>query len=39
LINVEGGFKAIEKAGVKMTDYVCPTSMLWWLILVVWFFG
>jgi glyoxylase-like metal-dependent hydrolase (beta-lactamase superfamily II)/rhodanese-related sulfurtransferase len=28
LINVEGGFKAIEKAGVKMTDYVCPTSML-----------
>ena len=28
LINVEGGIKALEKAGVEMTEYVCPTSML-----------
>ena len=28
LINVAGGFKAIEKAGVELTEYVCPTSML-----------
>ncbi len=28
LINVQGGFRAIEKAGVEMTEYVCPTSML-----------
>ncbi len=29
LINVEGGFTAIKKSGkFKITDYVCPTTML-----------
>jgi rhodanese-related sulfurtransferase len=29
LINVEGGFTAIKQNGkFKITDYVCPTTML-----------
>ncbi len=29
LINVDGGFKAIKNSGeFKVTDYVCPTTML-----------
>jgi hypothetical protein len=29
LINVEGGFSAIKNTGnLKITDYVCPTTML-----------
>lgn len=27
LIDVQGGFKAIKEAGVKTTDYVCPTTL------------
>lgn len=27
MINVEGGFKAIEAAEIKLTDYVCPSTM------------
>lgn len=26
LIDVKGGFKAIKKAGVYVTDYICPTT-------------
>ncbi len=29
LVNVEGGFKAIKESGAfKLTDYVCPTTLL-----------
>jgi glyoxylase-like metal-dependent hydrolase (beta-lactamase superfamily II)/rhodanese-related sulfurtransferase len=28
LIDVEGGFAAIKEAGIKTTDYVCPTTLL-----------
>jgi glyoxylase-like metal-dependent hydrolase (beta-lactamase superfamily II)/rhodanese-related sulfurtransferase len=28
LIDVEGGFDAIKKEGIKTTDYVCPTTLL-----------
>ena len=29
LIDVKGGFKAIKEAGLfKLTDYVCPTTLL-----------
>lgn len=28
LIDVEKGFKGIQEAGVKTTEYVCPTTML-----------
>lgn len=28
LIDVEGGFAAIKDAGIKTTDYVCPTTLL-----------
>ena len=29
LIDVNGGFKAIKDSGkVKVTDYVCPTTLL-----------
>ncbi|MGA0012433.1 MAG: MBL fold metallo-hydrolase [Flavobacteriaceae bacterium] len=27
MINVAGGFKAIEAAEIKLTDYVCPSTM------------
>lgn len=27
MINVEGGFNAIKKAGVATTDYICPSSL------------
>ncbi len=27
MINVDGGFKAIEAAEIKLTDYVCPSTM------------
>jgi glyoxylase-like metal-dependent hydrolase (beta-lactamase superfamily II)/rhodanese-related sulfurtransferase len=27
MINVEGGFNAIKKAGVPTTDFICPTSL------------
>jgi hydroxyacylglutathione hydrolase len=27
LIDVQGGFEAIKKAGVKTTDYVCPSTL------------
>lgn len=27
LINVESGFKGIKEAGVKVTDYVCPSTL------------
>ena len=27
LINVEGGFKEIKEVGVKVTDYVCPSTL------------
>lgn len=27
LINIEGGFKAIKNAGVKVSDFVCPTTL------------
>jgi rhodanese-related sulfurtransferase len=28
LIDIEKGFKGIQDAGVKTTEYVCPTTML-----------
>lgn len=28
LIDVEGGFDAIKKEGIKTTDFVCPTTLL-----------
>ena len=29
LVDVEGGFKAIKETGAfKVTDYVCPTTLL-----------
>jgi len=27
MINVDGGFKAMEAAEIKLTDYVCPSTM------------
>jgi rhodanese-related sulfurtransferase len=27
VINVNGGFAAIKKTGIKTTNFVCPTSM------------
>ena len=27
LIDVKGGFNAIEQAGIETTAYVCPTSL------------
>jgi hydroxyacylglutathione hydrolase len=27
LINVEGGFKAIQKTQLPLTDYVCPSTL------------
>ena len=27
MIDVKGGFEAIKKAGVEVTDYVCPTTL------------
>jgi hydroxyacylglutathione hydrolase len=28
LIDVKGGFDAIKKTGIKVSEYVCPTTML-----------
>lgn len=28
VVDVSGGFKAIKETGVKLTDYVCPTTLL-----------
>jgi len=28
LIDIEKGFKGIQDAGLKTTEYVCPTTML-----------
>ena len=28
IIDVEGGFAAIKEAGIKTTDYVCPSTLL-----------
>ena len=27
LIDVKGGFKAIQETGVAVSDYVCPTTL------------
>jgi len=27
LIDIAGGFEALKKAGAKMTDFVCPTTL------------
>jgi rhodanese-related sulfurtransferase len=28
LVNIEGGFDAIQEAGMKTSEYVCPSTML-----------
>ena len=28
VIDINGGFNAMKEAGLKMTEYVCPTTML-----------